>query len=44
MKNIIFLALAIIAEVAGTTALKISEQFTKPMHHQMVVDYQWFTA
>lgn len=31
MKNIIFLALAIIAEVAGTTALKISEQFTKPM-------------
>ena len=33
MKNIIFLALAIIAEVAGTTALKISEQFTKPMQH-----------
>lgn len=40
MKNIIFLALAIIAEVAGTTALKISEQFTKPMQHQMPIDYQ----
>ena len=44
MKNIIFLALAIIAEVAGTTALKISEQFTKPMHHRILIDYQLFTS
>lgn len=40
MKNIIFLALAIIAEVAGTTALKISEQFTRPTHHHIPIDYQ----
>lgn len=31
MKNLIFLALAIIAEASGTTALKLSEQFTKPL-------------
>lgn len=44
MKNIIFLALAIIAEVAGTTALKISEQFTKPMQYHILINYQWFTT
>ncbi len=31
MKNFIFLALAIIAEASGTTALKLSEQFTRPV-------------
>lgn len=31
MKNFIFLAAAIIAEAAGTTALKLSEQFTRPI-------------
>ena len=31
MKNFIFLVLAIIAEASGTTALKLSEQFTRPV-------------
>lgn len=31
MKNFIFLALAIIAEACGTTAMKLSEQFTRPV-------------
>ena len=31
MKSYVFLALAIIAEVTGTTALNMSQQFTKPV-------------
>ena len=31
MKNLIFLVLAIVAEASGTTALKLSEQFTRPV-------------
>ena len=31
MKSFVFLALAIIAEATGTTALNMSQQFTKPV-------------
>lgn len=31
MKSFVFLALAIIAETTGTTALNMSQQFTKPV-------------
>lgn len=31
MKNLIFLAVAILSETLGTTTLKMSEQFTKPI-------------
>lgn len=31
MKNFIFLAAAILCETLGTTSLKLSEQFTKPL-------------
>lgn len=37
MNNYIYLALAIIAETMATTALKMSEQFTRPLPSVVVV-------
>lgn len=37
MKNFIFLVIAILSETLGTTALKLSEQFTKPLPTVLMV-------